>query len=102
MNIGERVRIERDETRYPSKGTWPRFRGRTGVVVEFNLGEVGVCFTKVTPRSDGRGKFRYDTTSVAWFQPYEVAHAGRAPQPGSAAATAVPGVTGPESVLTHV
>lgn len=30
MNIGDRVRIERNETRYPSKGTWPQFRGRTG------------------------------------------------------------------------
>jgi ribosomal protein L21E len=43
MNIGDRVRIERDETRYPSKGTWPRFRGKTGTVVEINLGEYGVA-----------------------------------------------------------
>ena len=46
MNVGDRVRIQRDETRYPSKGTWPHFRDKTGTVVEFNLGEVGVCFTR--------------------------------------------------------
>jgi hypothetical protein len=82
VKVGDHLRIERDETRYPSKGTWPSFRGTTGTIVEFNLGEVGVCFTKVTPRTDGRGNFRYDTKSVAWFQPYEVApaYAGRAPQ----------------------
>ena len=33
MNIGDRVKIERDETRFWSKGTWPQFRGKTGTVV---------------------------------------------------------------------
>lgn len=36
MNVGDRVRIERDETRHPSRGTWPWFRGKTGTVVEIN------------------------------------------------------------------
>ncbi len=59
VNVGDRVRIERDETRYPSKGTWPRFRGRVGTVVEINadrqrphLTEYGVAFGKVWPRPD--------------------------------------------------
>ena len=55
IDIGDRVVIERDETRYRSKGTWPQFRGRTGTVVQINLGEYGVAFGKVTPRTDGRG-----------------------------------------------
>jgi len=38
--VGDRVRIERDETRYPPRGTWPRFRGRRGTVVATNLGEL--------------------------------------------------------------
>ena len=37
----------------PSKGTWPQFRGRTGTVVEINLGEYGVVFGKASPREDG-------------------------------------------------
>jgi hypothetical protein len=53
--MSTRVRIERDETRYRSKGNWPQFRGRTGTVVQANLGEYGVVFGKVTPRTDGRG-----------------------------------------------
>ena len=76
IEVGSRVRIERDETEYPSKGTWPRFRGRTGTVVEINLGEYGVCFSSVTPRTDGRGRFRYDSLDVAWFQPHEIAAIG--------------------------
>jgi ribosomal protein L21E len=46
VNLGDRVRIERDEIRYPSKGTWPQFRGRTGTVVEVNADEYGVVFAK--------------------------------------------------------
>jgi len=34
--VADRVRIERDETGHPCKGTWPQFRGRTGTVVEIN------------------------------------------------------------------
>jgi hypothetical protein len=69
--VGAHVRIERDETRYPPKGTWTQFRGKTGTVVEINLGEYGVIFTSVTPRSDGRGKFNYSGT-ITWFQPHEI------------------------------
>jgi hypothetical protein len=74
--VGDRVRIERDETKYPSKGTWPYYRGKTGTVVEINLGEYGVVFTKVTPRIDGRGRFRYKSEDVHWMQPWEVSPIG--------------------------
>jgi len=61
VNVGDQVRVERAETRYPSKGTWPRFRGRTGTVVEINrdrkrphLIEYGVVFGKVrNPNENG-------------------------------------------------
>lgn len=33
---GDRVLVERDEFLYPGKGTWSRFRGRTGTVVSVN------------------------------------------------------------------
>ena len=48
IDICDRVVIERDVTRYRSKGTWPQFRGWTGTVVQTNLGEYGVVFGKVT------------------------------------------------------
>jgi hypothetical protein len=67
--VGDRIRIHRDETRHPSRGTWPQFRGRTGTVVEINLGEYGVVFGKATPRPSGKG---YYQTVDAWFQPNEV------------------------------
>jgi hypothetical protein len=104
MNVGDRVRIERDEVRYPSQGTWPQFRGKTGTIVEINLGEYGVCFGKVTPASaKSKRKLWYDTKAVAWFQPYEVqpVEQGRTrkpPQPGPGVAAASPGVAVPEAV----
>jgi hypothetical protein len=76
--VGDRVRIERDESRYPSKGTWPQFRGRTGTIVEINvdrkrphLTEYGVVFGKVSARTDGRGAFNHQDI-VTWFKDYEM------------------------------
>lgn len=86
VNIGDRVKIGRDEKKYPSKGTWPRFRDKTGTVVEFNMGEIGVVFGKVKPRTDGRGKFiRSGHEPITWFLPREVTPlpAGKPSQPGS-------------------
>ncbi|OBI79708.1 hypothetical protein A5664_01695 [Mycolicibacterium fortuitum] len=76
MNVGDRVRIERDETRHPSRGTWPWFRGKTGTVVEINrdrkrphLTEYGVVFGKVrSPRPSGSVAM----ADVAWFKSYEL------------------------------
>jgi hypothetical protein len=90
MNVGDRVRIERDETRYRSKGTWPQFRGRTGTVVQTNLGEYGVVFGKVAPRTDGRGAFQFEGT-VTWFQPHELRPCGKATESNSEALLASPG-----------
>lgn len=69
MNVGDRVRIERDETLYPSKGTWPQFRGKTGTIVEINedrkrphLTEYGIVF------DNSRG----NSYSVTWFKAHEI------------------------------
>ena len=64
LRVGSRVRVERDETLYPSRGTWPQFRGKTGTVVEVNRAgrgptEYGVGFGKATRAS-------------AWFKAYEL------------------------------
>ncbi|OBG28384.1 hypothetical protein [Mycobacterium sp. 852002-51057_SCH5723018] len=94
LDIGQTVRIERDETRYPSKGSWPEFRGRTGTVVEINLDrkrpnltEYGVAFGKVTAASpQARRATRWDHAAVAWFKVYEICalatqrHAERSPK----------------------
>src|SRR5437588_800 len=60
--VGDRVRIERDERRHPSKGTWPQFRGRRGTVVEVTVDrkhphptEFGVVCGPLTP-SDWRSR----------------------------------------------
>jgi len=45
VRIGTKVRIQRDEKKYPPKGTWKRFRGRNGTVTCTALGEIGVSFT---------------------------------------------------------
>lgn len=51
LTRGTKVRIERDENRYPARGTWPQFRGRTGTIVDINTTnnsptEYGISFTK--------------------------------------------------------
>ena len=69
MNVGDRVRIERDESKYPPRGTWGQFRGKTGTIVEINLGEYGVVFGKVRePRPNGS----IAMADAVWFQPHEV------------------------------
>ena len=75
--VGDQVRVERDETKHPSKGSWPRYRGRVGAVVELNghriAGpiEYGVTFTKAV-------------RNEAWFQRHELTRldAGRARETG--------------------
>jgi hypothetical protein len=75
--VGTRIRVERDETRYPSRGTWPQFRGKTGTVVEINrdrkrphLTEYGVSFGKTRTRPDGS---LHGDDTVTWFKVYEMA-----------------------------
>jgi hypothetical protein len=73
MNVGDRVRIERDETRYPPEGTWTRFRGKTGTIVEINSDEYAVVFGAVKPRKDRPWTFRScGDEAVTWFKAYEI------------------------------
>lgn len=77
---GDRIRIERDEERYPSKGTWAQFRGRIGTVVEVNVDrkrphntEFGVVFGSVHPREERPGTYRWSGSEpVTWFKLYEM------------------------------
>ena len=59
MKIGTRVKVERDEEKYPPKGYWKRVRGKTGVVTGTSHGEIGVSFED-------------DGVTDAWFHPYEL------------------------------
>jgi hypothetical protein len=85
LSVTTPVVIERDEEKYPSKGTWPQFRGKRGHVVEVNedrkrpwLTEYGVVFGDLPkPQySDGRDKpsYTYGTynKAVVWFKDYEL------------------------------
>lgn len=56
---GQRVRIARDEEKYPPRGSWKEFRGKKGTVTGTNLGEYGVSFSD-------------DDETDAWFQPHEL------------------------------
>ncbi|QFG04628.1 hypothetical protein PBI_KEZIACHARLES14_52 [Mycobacterium phage Keziacharles14] len=50
MKVGTRVTVERDEKKYPPRGTWRRFAGKTGVVTAVVRGggpvEYGVSFSR--------------------------------------------------------
>jgi hypothetical protein len=60
FQVGDVVRVERDEQRFPARGTWSRYRARVGVVaVADNDGEVGV---ELTPYAHTR----------TWFLPHEL------------------------------
>lgn len=64
LAVGTRVRIQRDETKHPSRGIWPQFRGRIGTIVEINDAgkgstEYGVSFTKAHGND-------------AWFKSHEL------------------------------
>jgi hypothetical protein len=79
--VGDRVRIERDEKFYPSRRTWPQFRGRTGTVVEINyderyphLTEWGVVFGNVKPRTERPHLYQWSGDEpITWFKDYEIA-----------------------------
>jgi ribosomal protein L21E len=75
IDIGDRVVIEQDETRYRSKGTGPQFGGRTGTVIQVR--RVRSRVRQVTPRTDDRGALQIEGP-VMWFQDYELRPCGEA------------------------
>lgn len=74
---GDRVRVERDETVWPSRGSWPQYRGREGTVITVNRTdhEYGVSFVKVRDRGDGT---LAGPDAVTWFRPHELTVLGAA------------------------
>jgi len=68
VRVGDRVRIERDETRWRSRGSWPRYRGRVGTVVRINraAGEIGVSWRR-RPEDAVAGR----TDADSWFLRHE-------------------------------
>lgn len=74
--VGDAVRTQRDETLFPSRGTWPRYRNRPGFVVQLNheAGEYGVVLTVTRPpwRNGRVGELSYDSDMVSWFREDEL------------------------------
>jgi hypothetical protein len=66
VRVGQRLRVVRDEERWPPKGTWAKYRGRVGTVVSIDrVGkEIGLAWN---PRTD-LGKAQ----AQAWLRPFEV------------------------------
>lgn len=64
LTVGANVRIERDETIHPSRGSWPQFRGRTGTIIEINRAGKGA-----TEYGVGFGK---QQRAEAWFKAHEL------------------------------
>jgi hypothetical protein len=82
------VRIERDEARYPSKGTWPQFRGRIATVMAIivdhkraHLTEYGVVFGKTRPRRHPDGSLKGSEGILTWFKAHELTPALAAEKP---------------------
>lgn len=77
VKVGDRVRVDRDEGRYPSRGTWPQFRGKSGTVVEINRGmrsgptEYGVIFGRVRQTEHRHSGLAY-SGSPTWFKAEEI------------------------------
>ncbi|AHG23834.1 hypothetical protein CH25_gp52 [Mycobacterium phage EagleEye] len=59
MKVGDKVTVERDEEKYPDRGTWSWFRGKKGVITGIAGSEIGVSF------SGG-------SSADAYFKPYEL------------------------------
>jgi hypothetical protein len=81
FQVGDAVRIQRDEIKNPPKGTWASFRGRPGFVCIVNdtddPPEYGVILTTTRPqwrKNEGHeNELSYDSEAIRWFTPYELA-----------------------------
>ena len=65
MKIGTKVVVQRDEKKYLSRGTWPRFRGKKGTVTGTSQGEIGVVFC-------ADNAFTPNRRADAWFLRHEL------------------------------
>jgi len=82
QRVGAIVRIERDQTRWPSKGSWSKYRGRSATIVSVNV-ETLDAGPGTKPRNVPfhveygiawkPGADLAATATDAWFLPHEVA-----------------------------
>ena len=83
LNVGDHIRVQRDEKLFPSRGTWPKYRGKTGYVCIVSEGggrgddpEYGVVLTIHRPpwrkEHDREHELSYDSEALLWFAPYEL------------------------------
>jgi len=75
--VGDSIRVHRDETIRPSRGTWRRYREQCGFVVMVGDDEeYGVILSTTRPpwRKDpgSEGQLSYDSAAVLWFREYEL------------------------------
>jgi hypothetical protein len=105
VKVGDRVRIERDETRWPAKGTWYELRGKVGTMIEINwdrkrphLTEYGVVFGAIRAMPNGGIRAADGRDVTTWFHPWELsvipAGRARAPVRPAAARPPVPAMAG--------
>jgi hypothetical protein len=83
FQVGDAVRVQRDEIKYPPRGTWTRHRGKPGFVVMVNAStevdppEYGIVLTTTRPqwrKDEGHSnELLYDSDSVLWFAGHELA-----------------------------
>jgi ribosomal protein L21E len=76
-HVGDRVRVERDEQRYPSRGTWPQYRGRAGTVVSVNRARTvqvrdGAGSKAVKVSAEYGVSFSRGRSVDAWFGRHEI------------------------------
>lgn len=69
ITVGTRIVIERDEKLFPSRGTWPQYRGHVGTVVEINDDEFGVVFGRVRK---ARANGSIAMAEAVWFKAHEL------------------------------
>ena len=76
MNVGDHIRVERDEKKYPSRGTWRRYSGKTGYICIVDESSYGVVLTVTRPpwrKDSGREhELSYDSDAILWFRPHEL------------------------------
>lgn len=65
LKRGDWVRIQRDETRWPSRKSWPLFRGRIGRLFSENA-------DALPTRTHIEWSVIFDSGQVAWFVPTEL------------------------------
>jgi hypothetical protein len=71
--VGKWVKIERDEEIYPSKGSWPNYKGKVGRVVSIFIDEINPNYPREEPYIEYGVRFTAGhNESLHWFVDYEL------------------------------